>query len=86
MKAIYICEGEEALAGPFRGSPDRLDASGRAQVLACPREVEHSYGPSGYLDWHLWAERSYEAGYRASRCDCGLFLLVETCDGGVCFT
>jgi hypothetical protein len=69
-----------------RGTPDSKgwSKSTREKVLACPREAEHRYGPSGYLAWHSWAEERAKT-HRQRPCDCGLWLLLErksgTCRG-----
>ena len=35
--------------------------------------MDHTYGPSGYVDWHEWAEHRAET-HDQSRCDeCGLW-------------
>ena len=45
-------------------------------VLSCPRESEHCYGPRSYTDWHEWAKRR-RITHRQVRCECGRWLLME---------
>ena len=47
-----------------------------AKVAACPREVEHRYGPGGYIAWHHWADARRKT-HRQIKCECGLWLLME---------
>jgi hypothetical protein len=40
----------------------------------CPNIIEHTEQPAGYIQWHEWAEKRYEEGYRQKKCPgCGLY-------------
>jgi len=43
------------------------------QPSTCPNAVNHTDGPSNYLDWHEWA-RNLAKTHKQTRCpDCKLF-------------
>jgi hypothetical protein len=71
---VYLCGTESPPAGPFRGAPGSQHGS---EVLACPRESEHQYGPAGYVEWHEWADKSRK-DWKQVRCECGRYLLIES--------
>jgi hypothetical protein len=66
---IYLCGPDD------RGKPSSYLAR-RTEVMACPREAEHRYGPVGYCDWHDWADRRRKT-HNTKMCECGFYLLLE---------
>jgi hypothetical protein len=77
MKRVYICGIDEIAPGPYRGKPgDEL--SKVEKVMNCVHEKEHSYGPSGYLNWHEWARVCLRDGWTNEQCPgCGYWLIVR---------
>lgn len=71
--AIRLCGTETPDAGPYRGKPGKQHGP---EVINCPREAEHNYGPSGYIEWHAWADASSKK-FRQVKCACGRYLLIE---------
>ena len=67
--AVYIC-GPGADWDDSRGVADDQPI----EVLDCPREAEHNYGPSGYNDWHEWAKNRNRT-HKNSRCACDRYLI-----------
>ena len=44
-------------------------------MAECPNAAQHCEGPTGYLNWHAWAERKHRT-HRQERCPgCGLWKL-----------
>jgi hypothetical protein len=71
---VYVC-GPGKDWDDDRGKPSKY-LSEQAAVMECPREAEHCYGPSGYVDWHDWADRRRKT-HRQRKCECGYYLLME---------
>ena len=42
----------------------------------CPNRAEHTEGPTGYVQWHAWAERMAKTHVQSKCPGCGLWVIV----------
>lgn len=56
-----------------RGTHDTV----REHQDRCPNVANHTYGPTGYIQWHHWATGMRQTHTQARCPGCGFFLIVR---------
>ncbi len=54
---------------------EEADHANQAEVGAWMTTCQHTECPTGYMEWHLWAEKKGETHYQVRCPGCGLFAI-----------